>query len=605
MKLHRLRLNGPPIIIKPQQSIITTTPPTVDNLVLIQGETPSVSLDCEDARDSETIASSPPLSPTSSGHACFVGAVKLSTNHLQLASTNANKPNSYFVIKEKIQEYIAEVVGGEGKLEGEVILGVRPFIPNASSSNNSITTKKQASPFFRRIAAAAPHFFLLLLTATLVSYTLQTPDPFTYIKNLRTSSNNSVHETQQLYHSILMSIIILFIPVVLQPTSYADYRKKWITPSLPLRWLSNHFFTSARLSEEKAGALKSRAEVNTCFEIELLSFNFPETQNKDADDAKREEPTEEELKMEEYGKTLPPRYILACVGDKDEALRRWIQTCEWREKEGINTILSDPQPFFSTIKRNYPHYYCGRGKSGNAVYYEYCYDVNLQKLRANNCEVKDMIRHYIFMSEWAFTHLSPNDTDKTITVFDMRGVGVKDLAGEVMQFLKGTTKIMQDYYPERSEIILLINCSSFFTMIWSLVKPMINPRTQEKIRIIGADSKKVLKGLSEVIDHDQIPARYGGGMTCKDDKATAWKSHDYKCILENDDGEEITTKTDERSLSKNLEYDGDDGRWFSADEVKFREFVYSQEHNWSNKGGDVKPVEGGLESAAGSDGGTV
>ena len=219
-----------------------------------------------------------------------------------------------------------------------------------------------------------------------------------------------------------MSFIILWLPFVLLPSSYKNYRDHWVKPFPPFTWVSDLLG-----SQIKAYAISApSASSNTHYEIELLAFSFPQA------NIKKREPTKEELKLEEYKKTMPPRYIPACVGDEVEALRRWKATCEWRDKEGIDTILDEPQPFFSAIKRNYPHFYCGRGKSGNAVYYEYCYKVDIPKLRAVNCNVDDMIRHYLFMSEFAFTKLSPKDTDKTITVFDMKGVGVGDLRGEVM-----------------------------------------------------------------------------------------------------------------------------------------------------------------------------
>jgi hypothetical protein len=62
------------------------------------------------------------------------------------------------------------------------------------------------------------------------------------------------------------------------------------------------------------------------------------------------------------------RYITGCQGDVVEAKRRWDLSVQWRKAEGINTILQEPQPHFDLIKEYYPHFFCGRAKSGNLVY---------------------------------------------------------------------------------------------------------------------------------------------------------------------------------------------------------------------------------------------
>jgi hypothetical protein len=42
----------------------------------------------------------------------------------------------------------------------------------------------------------------------------------------------------------------------------------------------------------------------------------------------------------------------------------------------VNTILETEQPYFNLIKTYYPHYHCGRGKSGHVVFYERPGDLN-------------------------------------------------------------------------------------------------------------------------------------------------------------------------------------------------------------------------------------
>jgi hypothetical protein len=50
-------------------------------------------------------------------------------------------------------------------------------------------------------------------------------------------------------------------------------------------------------------------------------------------------------------------FLDACDGDVEIAEARWLATCEWRQAEGINASLEEPQPHFHAIKAHYPHFY--------------------------------------------------------------------------------------------------------------------------------------------------------------------------------------------------------------------------------------------------------
>ena len=115
-------------------------------------------------------------------------------------------------------------------------------------------------------------------------------------------------------------------------------------------------------------------------------------------------------------------------------------------------LRSEPTPNFKDIKKYYPHYYAGRGKSGATVYYEDCGGIDVPALTGLGITVKDLVRHYIYMTEFCFTVLNPSPEAKTITVFDVNGVGVGDVKGKVLEFIKETTAIMQAHYPERSQV---------------------------------------------------------------------------------------------------------------------------------------------------------
>ena len=230
----------------------------------------------------------------------------------------------------------------------------------------------------------------------------------------------------------------------------------------------------------------------------------------------------------------------------------------WRDDNEIDTVLERPCRNFGIIKRFYPHYYCGYGKTGNICYYEECGRIDVPSLLENGVDVKDLVDYYVFMTEFCFSRLLHSDGGKCITIFDVKGVAVTDLQGIVLAFIKASSKIMQDHYPEKSQCILVINAPIWFTAIWTVVRALINERTQEKVRILSPGDS--YKGLSEFIAPESIPVKYGGLLEFKKP------------------GEE------------------DDCRFWSEEEVKLRKYVRGR--RWAKeKEVEMMVDDGGLEEA--------
>lgn len=214
---------------------------------------------------------------------------------------------------------------------------------------------------------------------------------------------------------------------------------------------------------------------------------------------------------------VPERYIRGCGGEYAEAKRRWDLTLQWRKEQNVDSILSEPQPHFATIKECYPHFFHGRsngkmsGKGGDdrsyCVYYEKLGELNLTKLKQKKVSVSHILRHFVFISEYLYTHIEPdNQYGKCISVLDVTGVGLSDLAGDALEFLKENSKVTQSHYVERCQKIFVVNASYMFTFLWRMIQPLINENTRQKISILGTD-------LTELVDYvgtSQLPEEYGG-----------------------------------------------------------------------------------------------
>ena len=209
---------------------------------------------------------------------------------------------------------------------------------------------------------------------------------------------------------------------------------------------------------------------------------------------------------------IPTQFIEGCLRDLQEASRRWEITRTWRKKDGIDGILDEPQPHFNNIKRCYPHFCCGRTRCGNIVYYEQVGHIDLQGLKRMGLSIDALLRHYIFATEymWRITH--PRRDGRVLTIFDVEGVAISDLAGDAKQFLTRSMALVQAHYPERSLKILIVNAPGWFSIIWKAIRGWINEETRKKISILTPAETK--GGMLELLDEDNIPEEYGGTMRC-------------------------------------------------------------------------------------------
>lgn len=208
---------------------------------------------------------------------------------------------------------------------------------------------------------------------------------------------------------------------------------------------------------------------------------------------------------------IPQRFIDGCEGNLEEARKRWETTKAWRESEGVNEILAQPQPYFHLIKKHYPHYHAGRGKLGHHVFYERTGEFDYQTLFSKGITIDDLVKHWLFLTEYQWRIMCNDEEDaKSITVFDATNIKMTDFAGSNMDYVKRTIGYANHHYPERSFKIFIINAPFYMSFLWRLLKPLVHENTQKKVHILsGSDNLSVLQ---EYIDIEQIPTYYGGKL---------------------------------------------------------------------------------------------
>ncbi|CAI5733066.1 unnamed protein product [Hyaloperonospora brassicae] len=222
------------------------------------------------------------------------------------------------------------------------------------------------------------------------------------------------------------------------------------------------------------------------------------------------DPSETEVKAISGGPiAFSPRFIAAEKGDVAKGRARYLATLEWRKSSGIDDILVRPHPNFEIIKKYYPQYFHGRSREGLPVYYERPGKIDLAALKREGLSMDDLLRHYTYVTEYLWRVVEPDDAGRSITVLDVTGIGMYDLGGEVLDFIKRASAFTGAHYPERSAHILIINIPGWFNMVWRIVKPVIDPVTREKVHMLKGGSA-ILRELEKLIDIRNIPSDFGG-----------------------------------------------------------------------------------------------
>eukprot|EP01071_Lankesteria_metandrocarpae_P013592 Lankesteria_metandrocarpae@DN736_c0_g1_i1.p1 len=207
---------------------------------------------------------------------------------------------------------------------------------------------------------------------------------------------------------------------------------------------------------------------------------------------------------------VPPRFMLG-IPEPLEARRRWQATKLWRREEEVDSILDQPQENYAVCKKYYPHYLHKHSYSNQLVYIERPGKCNYEEFWKSGLTLDHLARHYVFCSEICWRIVDPRDNGRLVSIFDVDGGTMNDLAGNTLKLFKKCTEVIQLHYPERSEKMFIINAPWWFQAAWSIVSPFIDARTRKKISVLG---KVYQKELLKDISPENLPIEFGGTDTC-------------------------------------------------------------------------------------------
>jgi hypothetical protein len=209
------------------------------------------------------------------------------------------------------------------------------------------------------------------------------------------------------------------------------------------------------------------------------------------------------------------RYVAACRGNRVKAAERLELTMNWRQGEDVDSILNKPLPHFKECKAHYRHAVIGIGKKSNmpiVVEGVGKFRTALKDLKAKNVPTSAFMHQFIWIMEYVTQRMNntPMPNGKFIRVYDVTGMGLTDVADkEGMTIGQGMMQVLEQHYPERMHKALVVNAPRWFSAVWKVVAPLLDPSTAQKIQIFS-NRQDALAALLEELDGDQIPKDLGG-----------------------------------------------------------------------------------------------
>jgi hypothetical protein len=219
---------------------------------------------------------------------------------------------------------------------------------------------------------------------------------------------------------------------------------------------------------------------------------------------------------------------------------------EWLEEHQVDSLMSSFEyPELPQVKAAFPHGYHGVDKHGRPIY--------ISRLAKTNQDAMFQVTTWErFIKFWIHSYedliwkkipaceakggknpVNPNlpvpsslCALQTLTILDVKGIGISQLSSKVREFISITSKLASDNYPEILGTMYIVNSPSMFPAIWGGIKSMIDPGTREKIHVVKSSQTK--DKLLEIISPYQLPFFLGGDCKCAE--GTVGDDTDFGCL---------------------------------------------------------------------------
>eukprot|EP00250_Pteridium_aquilinum_P020224 c24755_g1_i1 orf=293-1141(-) len=117
------------------------------------------------------------------------------------------------------------------------------------------------------------------------------------------------------------------------------------------------------------------------------------------------------------------------------------------------------------------------------------------------------LKHLVYTMENATLYL-PEAQEQFLWVIDFEGWSLSK--SSPLKTVRETANILQNHYPERLAVGIMLNAPKIFEYTWKLWKPFIDPTTYQKARFVYTSDSNSLKMMEDLFDKEKVEFNFKG-----------------------------------------------------------------------------------------------
>lgn len=207
------------------------------------------------------------------------------------------------------------------------------------------------------------------------------------------------------------------------------------------------------------------------------------------------------------------RYLKARVWDVQRAKTMFMETVKWWKDYGMETIHKED---WSAYEKEFPIYLDGVDKNGQPLFAFSFGEWDLRRAVVQG-RLKGVIR-------WLFkrrdeVHGKVRELQKAGKINGTQWNFIlnldkfnsnQHLCPQCLQLYTDWTGTYETHYPGGADKIIIINSTSAFEVVLSLVRGLFSPATKEALKVLGPNKSEWSPILYAGINKDQLPENFGG-----------------------------------------------------------------------------------------------
>ncbi|KAE8728300.1 dnaJ-like protein subfamily B member 1-like [Hibiscus syriacus] len=221
---------------------------------------------------------------------------------------------------------------------------------------------------------------------------------------------------------------------------------------------------------------------------------------------------EQQAKITEMRKFIGPLPEKLAIYCSDAAITRYLRARNWNVKKA-SKMLKETLKWRAEYKPEEIHWeeVAHEAETGK-IYISNYIDKHgrtvlvMRPSCQNSKSTKGQIRYLVYCMENAILNL-PADQEQMVWLIDFNGFNLSHISVKVT---RETAHVLQEHYPERLGVAILYNPPKFFEPFWTLVKPFLEPKTQNKVKFVYSVDLNTKKIMEDLFDMEKLESAFGG-----------------------------------------------------------------------------------------------